>query len=510
MIRKLLAKGETQKALESLRTLLFDYADEFRDEFTLLNGRYERYTKERGIRSDSENELSLNKLNNDLLGFRNRMENELKEFISIENLVISAESFDEQLRKKLMGRYRIEEKLGEGGTSIIYRATEISTDRSVAVRALKTHDFAQKYSADTKRQAANSSQKVQEIKHRHIVKIQETYLVEFPVCFVEDFVDGPNLKVLRKMTPWPLSESIRIVTRIGDALYYLHTKGIVHKKVQTKKIFIDREGMPVITTPAIPPFDMFRTSVGKDSLKSFQKDLQYLSPEELSGERVGSKSDQFALALLTFELLTGRPLFNAKSIQGVFDLRHQFFKSKTYRREVFKEAGIPAELARTIRQMLRRDPAERFSSVKEAIEEMIPFTREKTPDFFTARLSYERCCSGNPRFTHDFYAHLFEQTPAILKDFFPNESDRRRNRRRNNMLRSAIFLLLADPTDRNYLNVIKAMPQHKGIAPEHYKQFISSLIETVKSNDYLWLRDPGISAAWEKVNAQAQLRFGWE
>ena len=510
MIRKLLAKGETQKALESLRTLLFDYVDEFRDELTLMNGRFERYTKDKSIRSDSENELSLNKLNNDLLSFRNRMENELKEFISIENLVISAESFDEQLRKKLMGRYRIEEKLGEGGTSIIYRATEISTDRSVAVRALKTHDFAQTYSVDAKKQAANSSQKVREIKHRHVIKILETYLVEFPVCFVEDFVDGPCLKDLRRMAPWPLSESMRIITRIGDALYYLHTKGIVHKKVQTKKIFIDREGMPIITTPAIPPFDMFRTSVGKDSLKSFRKDLQYLSPEELSGEKADSKSDQFALALLTFELLTGRPLFDGGSIQAVYDLRHQFFRSKTYRREVFKEAGIPNELARIIRRMLRYDAAERYSSVREAMEEMMPFSREKTTDFFIARQSYERCCSGNPEFTHDFYSHLFKQDPAILKEFFPHESDSKRSRKRNNMLRSAISLLLADPTDRDYLKVIKNMPQHEGISPEHYKQFISSLIETVKENDYLWPRDPIISAAWSKVSDQAKDRFGWE
>lgn len=509
MIRKLVEKGDTKKALESLYTLLFDYVNEFRDEYTLLNGRHERYVldKAKGLNSNSDNDLSMNKLNNDLLGFRNRMEIELKEFINIENLVISAESFEEQLRRKLVGRYRIEEELGVGRTSIIYRATEISTGKAVAVRALKTHDFGQTYTLESKKGDNVSSQRVREIRHRNIVKIQETYLKEFPVCFIESFVDGPSLKKLRKLGAWPVAETIRIITQVGDALYYLHTKGIVHKKIQAKKVFIDSEGIPIITTPAIPPFDMFTTSDGKNSLKRFRKNLQILSPEELLGKNADNKSDQFELALLAYELLTSKPLFEGESIQEVYELRNKFFKSKNHRNLVFKNSGIPIPLAKTLKRMLSLKPEDRYDSIKDAVIALAPFANEKTKSYQVARQSYERCCSGNPRFTYEFYERFFKKYPEILSAFFPHESNREQTRARNNMLRSAISLLLADPAEKDHLAMIKNMPQHAKIEAQHYRQFINVLIASIKMNDYLWNHDSGISEAWQTVKDQVIARF---
>ena len=532
---KLISESNTAGACQQIKKV-FRRVKEFENELALIESRLNslKDAKSRGTISRSEGDLDKNKINNDLILFFDRVEDELEGFISFKKIQISQKSLEEQLNYKLGDNYELfKVPLGEGGTSIIYKATQVFSGKPVAVRALKNQEFVKKEKEEIIFNNLNLEDQVKrhlQIKHRNIIKVIEFFLEDFPACYIEEFVDGPNLKrLLEKFGAFPTDRVFSIIYQLSKALYYLHSMGIIHKRLRPSKVFIDTEGIPVIT-----PFQELTNSFNTANLQNFHFELKYLSPEELLGNSPDDQSDQFALGLLAYELLSGEALFKGNNIMEVLNYRNQYFKSAKYRNDLFEKLDIPEKLRSTIKKMLASNPAKRFRSVKEAGDVFRRYYQSRDDDYYSiVEYSFIRCRTNNPNFSRDFYINLFAHHPDLIHYFYrPTTTGQQKDtehlkefkadlelykkgtiqerkkiidtliipksiRTPFRMLKDVISLIWVSNLNLSLLTDIVKSKDHQNVTAEQFQLFLDNFIDTASQNDYLW--DNKIENAWKEI-----------
>jgi len=496
MIKDLIAKGQTEKALQQL-LLYVQFNRELEDEVLDTLSNYKRLQRESmaGRTSTSKFNSESSKVNAVILSFLNHLEEKHAGIFSNKNVKISAESFREQLEMKIADKYVLERCLGEGSSAIFYKAREHDTERFVALRAMKKQDFTQSLLEKEKPDFS----KIYQIKHRNIIKIIGVSLGHFPECIMLEYISGIALSRILKSGGRPIREVISTTSMIADALYYLHTKGILHNKIRPSKILMDEEQQPMIS-----PFEIMSRQHGGDSkFAKFKEELRYSSPEEVQGGELSGKSDQFSFGLLVYEMLKGHPLFDGDNIEVIFEQRKRFFTDKKYRDQKIKELGVPSKFGYILHRLLNEVPSGRYPNLREVMNQLALVKIKIDDNRKNALESYHRCCAANVRFTEDFYALLFEKHPELEAYFQFNEKKDalvRRNKTRKRMLRSAINLLLESDQENNYLHKLSKMKSHQGLSEAAFKQFVEVIILTASKSDRLW--NEKIKTCWETVTSE--------
>src|SRR5690349_21005654 len=133
-----------------------------------------------------------------------------------------------------LGRYRVEEQLGQGGMAEVYKAYHTALDRYVAVKVL--HAF-QQQDASGRARFQREARAVATLRHPHIVQVLDFDVVDDLYFMVMEFVDGPNLKAVLQDhaaagARLPLDRVVEIITAIGEALSYAHNRGIIHRDIK--------------------------------------------------------------------------------------------------------------------------------------------------------------------------------------------------------------------------------------------------------------------------------------
>jgi serine/threonine protein kinase len=205
----------------------------------------------------------------------------------------------------LAGRYRLIEKVGEGGAAEVFRARDVRLDRIVAIKLLRsqyTHDEAsrKRFVVEAKAAAALS--------HPNIVDIYDFGEADDGAMFLAmQFVEGKNLKdILQKRGRLSPAEAITIAIQACHALTAAHAKGLIHRDVKPQNIMIDERGNAHLTD-----FGVVKALSGPSLTQSGMTfgTAAYLSPEQATGEQVGPASDIYALGCVMYECLTSRPPF---------------------------------------------------------------------------------------------------------------------------------------------------------------------------------------------------------
>lgn len=536
-LRKLIANGNINEAFGQLK-LVFKRIDDFEQELIIIESRLSRLSNEetKGTLDHHDEDRIKNRIIDDLMKFYERVDHELANFISFKKIEISKESLEEQLKYKIKDQYLISSPpLGEGGTSIIFKATQRFSGKPVAVRALKNQEFSDKLGQIIFKNL-NLEDEVKhllKIKHRNVIKIIDFFLDDFPACYIEEFVNGPTLKkLLENFGAFPLERTINIVYQLSKALYYLHSKGIVHKRLRPSKVFIDSEGIPVIT-----PFQELTNKYNSADLLYFHHELKYLSPEELDGQAPDDKSDQFTLGLLAYELIKGEALFEGDTIMEVLKSRNKYFGNSKHRNAIYEELDIPTRLSSTIKKMLAQNPNKRYRCVKDAGEIFRKYNlKNENEANRIVEQSYRRCRANNAYFARDFYINLFAFHPELLHHFSTLEADapteklalledfqaKLKSHQENNtvelrhsvaeripipdfirtpnqMLRDVFSLIWISKVNTPLLKDIITAPYHDSIQLDQFKVFLNNLIHTAAQNDYLW--DEKIEENWDKITS---------
>jgi serine/threonine protein kinase len=279
-----------------------------------------------------------------------------------------SEELKGRLARTLAGRYEITRLLGRGGMAVVFLAQDLVLERQVAIKVLPpdvSHDLklVQRFQQEAKTAAR--------LDHTNIIPI---YRVESEAglhYFVMKYVNGDSLEQRLEQGPLPVELVRRVLREAALALGHAHTRGIVHRDVKPANIMLDSDGRVVLTDFGISKaLDSGSALTGTGNIIGTP---HYMAPEQAKGSDIDGRVDQYALAVVGHQALTGKQPFDGSSHSILY--KHVFEPPP----RIFEERpDAPRDLCAALDRALSKEPERRFPSMEE----------------FAAALSGE--CAGAP------------------------------------------------------------------------------------------------------------------
>jgi serine/threonine-protein kinase len=312
------------------------------------------------------------------------------------------------LGELVANRYELEELVGTGGMSSVYRALDTLLERKVALKILHSHYGDDEEYVERFRREARS---VAQLSHPNIVTVIDRGEDDGRQYIVFEYIDGESLKQLvDRSGPLPARRVIELGLQIADALAFAHQHGLVHRDVKPQNVLINGDGEAKVTDFGIAR--SLDVEHGVTQTGTVLGTSNYLSPEQARGQTVTPATDVYSLGVVLYELLTGEVPFPGENFVAVA-MKHINEPPPSL---LERRPDVPVRLIYAVERALAKDPADRFPSM----------------DAFAAEL---RAClveAGEPD-----AARTFIQPAAVLKESRPH---RTRAGRRS---RWPVYLLVA-------------------------------------------------------------------
>lgn len=250
-----------------------------------------------------------------------------------------------RLQSALLGRYAIERLLGRGGMGSVWLARDRQLDRPVAIKVL--HDHLTERPAERER-FLREARTAARLAHPHIVPIFAVVDEPGITAIVMAHIDGETLGArIRRRGPLPPDEAERVVRELGWALGYAHQCGVVHRDLTVENVLLERD-----TGRALLADFGLAAEVSAPEQGSVFGTPGYLAPEVIRGEPATVASDLYALGVVGFTALAGRPPFLADTT-GELLARHLVQPAPALGTQV---RGVSPRLARALDSCLAKDP----------------------------------------------------------------------------------------------------------------------------------------------------------
>ena len=218
---------------------------------------------------------------------------------------------DNYVGKRLDGRYEVQEIIGVGGMSVVYKAYDNVDDRIVAVKILRD-EYVQ--NGELLRRFKNESKAVALLSHPNIVRIYDVSLSDRVPFIVMEYIDGITLKqYMEKRGQLNWRESLHFITQIMRGLSHAHSRGIIHRDIKPQNIMVLRDGSVKVADFGIACLADSAQTLTQEALGS----VHYISPEQARGDRPDARSDIYSSGVVLYEMLTGRLPFEGESAVSV-------------------------------------------------------------------------------------------------------------------------------------------------------------------------------------------------
>lgn len=248
----------------------------------------------------------------------------------------------------LASRYRIIGLLGKGGMGEVYKAEDIKLSQTVALKFLP--DNFQKDKSALERFHAEV-RNARQVSHVNVCRVFDIGEIDGRHFLSMEFIDGDDLSsLLRRVGRLSSERAIEISRQLCVGLSAIHNAGILHRDFKPANVIIDSKGKARITDFGIAGLE---EDVAKDELRVGTP--AYMSPEQISGKDVSTRSDIYALGLVLYEIFTGKQAFSADSIPDL--IRKQTSETPTNPSEYVK--GIDPLVESVIAQCLEKNPKDR-------------------------------------------------------------------------------------------------------------------------------------------------------
>lgn len=272
---------------------------------------------------------------------------------------------DNYVGKRLDGRYEIQEIVGVGGMSVVYKAYDNVDDRVVAVKILKDEFLT---NDDFVRRFKNESKAIALLSHPNIVKVYDVSFGEKLQYIVMEYVDGITLKeYIQKQGAITWNDALFFTTQILKALQHAHDKSIVHRDIKPQNIILLPNGNIKVADFGIARFSRSETRTLTDTAIG---SVHYISPEQAKGEFTDEKADIYSVGVVLYEMLAGKVPFEAESAVSVALMQLQ----NNAKRLTEINPDIPLGLEQICIHAMQKDPKDRYQSATEMlldVEEVI-------------------------------------------------------------------------------------------------------------------------------------------
>ncbi len=269
----------------------------------------------------------------------------------------------DRLTEATTGEFEILERVGHGAMGSVYLARDVALSRRVAIKVISPQLL---QDASMVARFRLEAQTVAALRHPNIVSLYGVREIGDLHFFIMDFIDGPSLRSLvKEHGPLDVAVAKALLFQIGSALSYAHRRGrgVIHRDVKPANVMVDREGNAVVMD-----FGISKVGASQSGLTQTGATIgtpEYMSPEQCMDRELSGASDQYALGIVAYEMLTGAVPFKGSSYAIM--MAHAEAKPGPIREH---RGDCPPEVEASVMRMLAKDPADRFADVEEAISAM--------------------------------------------------------------------------------------------------------------------------------------------
>jgi serine/threonine-protein kinase len=267
-----------------------------------------------------------------------------------------------------LGQYRIEEHLGMGGMGTVYKATDTTLGREVALKML--HPEMLEDPANVSR-FEREARMLASLNHPHIGVIYGLETHESVRFLALEYVPGLTLAELIRRRAIPVREAVPIAQQIAEALEAAHAKGIIHRDLKPANIKVGESGqVKVLDFGLAKSVEQVQASLSSDATLLSEKSTEdislagtpaYMSPEQASGKKLDSRTDIWSFGCILYEMLAGKRAFSGGTITEVLAAVLEREPDWTALPET-----VPTPLRRLIKRCLRKDPNSRLRDIGDA------------------------------------------------------------------------------------------------------------------------------------------------
>ncbi len=260
--------------------------------------------------------------------------------------------------------YRVEAVAGRGGMGVVYRATQLALDRTVALKIVAPElagdeDFRERFKRESRIAAS--------IEHPNVIPVHEAGEADGVLFISMRYVEGTDLRELLALRgPLEPERTVRIVGQVAEALDAAHARGLVHRDVKPANVLIgDRGGMEHVY---LTDFGLSKQSSSQSGLTKTGQwvgTLDYIAPEQIEGRPVDARTDVYALGCVLYQALTGEvPFVRDSEVSKLWAHISEPPPAPSHRRP-----GVPPALDAVVVRAMAKDPAQRHRTAGELAAE---------------------------------------------------------------------------------------------------------------------------------------------
>jgi serine/threonine protein kinase len=271
----------------------------------------------------------------------------------------------------IVAQYRVVHKIGAGGMGEVWLAYDEKLERNVALKFPSPKIFDR---IELRESLLREARAAAALHHPNVVTVYEVGLFEERPFLAMAFVEGSTLKEFAEGRNIPVEQIIRLGIQISDALANAHERGITHRDLKPGNVMVDKSqnvqildfGLAVTQRPECDD-DLDQTVTRLTSRSSAAGTLRYMSPEQLTGGKIGPRVDLFALGIILYELIYEVHPFQGASVSEL--VRNVIRGASPPFPE--REENVPYDLTRIIRRCLKEDPDQRFQTARDVHNELV-------------------------------------------------------------------------------------------------------------------------------------------
>jgi eukaryotic-like serine/threonine-protein kinase len=260
----------------------------------------------------------------------------------------------------IAGRYELQELVGAGGMSNVFRAYDRLLERTVAIKVLHDQLGADEDYVERFRREARS---VAQLAHPNIVTVIDRGEENGRQYIVFEYIEGDSLKQIVADGPLPIPDVLDLALQVAQALAFAHDRGLVHRDVKPQNVLLTEEGQAKVTD-----FGIARSLdvQGVTQTGTVLGTSDYIAPEQARGQRVDRKTDIYSLGAVLYELLTGEVPYEGDNFVAVA-MKHVHDPVPSV---MARRPDAPLRLAYAVERAMAKDPDDRFDSMDDVVREL--------------------------------------------------------------------------------------------------------------------------------------------
>lgn len=253
---------------------------------------------------------------------------------------------------EMIGRYKRIEEIGSGGMGVVYQALDTGLNREVALKLLPPQVQDHERFAELFWQEART---VAQLDHPHILPVYDVGIHEKRPFLIMRLLRGGTLRDKLKQGSLTIPQLMHIMRQVAQGLDYAHSQGIVHRDIKPTNILFDERETSVISDFGLAKLHTVTSAASSSTLAGTPL---YMSPEQCADGQIDGRSDQYSLAVVVFEALTGQLPFSGTTLQIMY-------KHVNVPPPVANEVNtqLPATISPILEQGMAKTPGERFATV---------------------------------------------------------------------------------------------------------------------------------------------------